>query len=159
MAEGTVPGDLKNDLWLRDLDWGGAGHKHLDDHHHDQDHNHNHDDFHGDHDSSIKSYSIIRDKPISWTAFQSWLKMISAMRGDDLLRVKGIVNVLEHPDQPIVIHGVQHIFHPPRTLDQWPGTDRRTRIVFITRNIDKEDIDVTLEVFENKRNKEASRSI
>jgi G3E family GTPase len=54
------------------------------------------------------------------------------------------------PRRPIVIHGVQHIFHPPLKLDAWPGEDRRTRIVFITRNIDKETIEETLGVFERR---------
>ncbi|MDO8310514.1 MAG: GTP-binding protein [Sideroxyarcus sp.] len=103
------------------------------------------------HDDRIRAYSVIRDQPISWAGFSAWLEMISKMRGDDLLRVKGIVNVLEHPDRPVVIHGVQHVFHPPVFLDQWPGNDHRTRLVFITRDIDREDIDTTLQVFENRR--------
>ena len=37
----------------------------------------------------------------------------------------------ENPAQPAVIHGVQHVFHPPEWLDAWPGEDRRTRMVFI----------------------------
>jgi G3E family GTPase len=106
-------------------------------------HDHEH---HEHHDPHIESYSIVRDEPISLAKFESWLKMISAMRGTDLLRVKGIVNVRDHPDQPVVIHGVQHIFHPPQVLDKWPGPDRRTRLVFITRNIERDDIDATLQV-------------
>lgn len=76
--------------------------------------------------------------------------MVSAMRGNDLLRVKGIVNVTEHPLRPIVIHGVQHIFHPPIQLDSWPSDDRRTRIVFITRDIDQDAIEEILRVFERR---------
>ena len=94
---------------------------------------------------------MIRDQPISWAGFSAWLEMIGQLRGDDLLRVKGIVNVIEHPDRPVVIHGVQHVFHPPVFLDQWPSEDHRTRLVFITRDIDREDIDATLQVFENRR--------
>jgi G3E family GTPase len=110
---------------------------------------------HGAHDNSrhdmrISSYCITRDRPISWSGFSAWLEMVGAMRGNDLLRVKGIVNVAEHPDQPLVIHGVQHIFHPPVKLAGWPSSDRRTRIVFITRNIDKAAIDDTLSVFEHR---------
>jgi G3E family GTPase len=51
----------------------------------------------------------------------------------------------------MVIHGVQDIFHPPEILDHWPSDDHRTRIVFITRDIDKEAIDDTLCVFERRR--------
>jgi G3E family GTPase len=77
--------------------------------------------------------------------------MIAAMRGDDLLRVKGIVQLADDPEHPMVIHGVQHLFHPPQTLPRWPSEDRRTRIVFITRDIDAEDIEATLTVFERRR--------
>ncbi|MES2189493.1 MAG: GTP-binding protein [Pseudomonadota bacterium] len=128
------------------------------DHHHHHGHDHAHLDHHHEdavdrnrHDDRISAYSVIREQPISWAGFSAWLDMISKMRGDDLLRVKGIVNVIEHPGRPVVIHGVQHVFHPPVFLDQWPGSDHRTRLVFITRDIDREDIDATLQVFENRR--------
>ncbi len=122
------------------------------DHHHGHDHHHHEEAVDRNrHDDRISAYSVIREQPISWAGFSAWLDMISKMRGDDLLRVKGIVNVIEHPDRPVVIHGVQHVFHPPVFLDQWPGNDHRTRLVFITRDIDREDIDATLQVFENRR--------
>ncbi len=131
--------------------------------HEHQGHHHAHHSDHADvdrnrHDDRISSYSVIREQPISWAGFSEWLEMISQMRGDDLLRVKGIVNVIEHPDRPVVIHGVQHVFHPPIFLDQWPGEDRRTRLVFITRDIDREDLDATLQVFENRRPRPARPS-
>ncbi|MFC6282863.1 MULTISPECIES: CobW family GTP-binding protein [Polaromonas] len=103
------------------------------------------------HDDHISAYSIIREQPVSWAGFSAWLDMISKLRGDDLLRVKGIVNVIQHPDRPVVIHGVQHVFHQPVFLERWPNDDHRTRLVFITRDIDREDIDATLQVFENRR--------
>lgn len=117
--------------------------------HHDHDH-HDHQDHHDHvHDSGIHSFSVVRDEPVRWDKFVRWLDLLAAMRGDDLLRVKGIVNVAEHPGQPVVIHGVQHVFHPPQKLDRWPGTDRRTRLVFITRHIEREDIELTLQIFEH----------
>jgi G3E family GTPase len=116
--------------------------------HHDHDHHHPH--HHHDHAGGIRSHAVVLDDPVSWRGFQAWLDMMTAMRGPDLLRVKGIVHVREHPEAPIVIHGVQHIFHPPRKLDAWPGTDRRTRLVFITRGIDQDDIEATLAVFAHK---------
>jgi G3E family GTPase len=58
------------------------------------------------------------------------------MHGPRLLRLKGIVRIAETPDTPVVIHGVQHVFHPPVTLAEWPDADRRTRLVFIMLDTD-----------------------
>ncbi|MCW5603424.1 MAG: GTP-binding protein [Burkholderiales bacterium] len=62
------------------------------------------------------------------------------LRGSDLLRVKGLVNVEDHKG-PLVVQGVQHLFHPPVELETWPGADRTTRIVFITRGISRETVE------------------
>jgi G3E family GTPase len=134
--------------WLRIEAYEPDPHAHGHDHH---GHHHHGEVDRNRHDDRISAYSVIREQPISWAGFSAWLEMISKMRGDDLLRVKGIVNVIEHPGRPVVIHGVQHVFHPPVFLDRWPSEDRRTRLVFITRDIDRDDIDATLQVFENRR--------
>lgn len=138
-----------------ELLFGGApadqhtGHEH--DHGQDDGHQHPHDAPHAHHhDDGIRSYAVVLDEAISRQAFESWLALITAMRGPDLLRIKGLVQVREHPDQPLVIHGVQHVFHPPRILDAWPGEDHRTRLVFITRGIEQEEIDGTLTIFTQK---------
>ena len=103
------------------------------------------------HRDGIHSFVIVRDQPLARDAFSAWLDMVIAMRGDDLLRVKGLVHLAEEPDRPLVIHGVQHLFHPPELLAGWPGPDRRTRIVFITRGVDAQALDDTLHVFERRR--------
>ncbi len=116
-------------------------------------HRHDHDpNRHGD---RIKAFCVTREQPISWAGFSAWLDLVSGMRGNDLLRVKGIINVMEHPTRPVVIHGVQHIFHPPIQLEEWPSEDHRTRIVFITRDIEQDTIEQTLRVFERRRTKKA----
>jgi G3E family GTPase len=69
------------------------------------------------------------------------------LKGEDLLRFKGLINIAERPDTPIVVHGVQHVFHPPRDLTAWPDADRRTRLVFITRGIPRTLIENTLSKF------------
>ena len=71
------------------------------------------------------------------------------MRRDDLLRPKVIVALSDRPDQPVVLHGVQHLFHPPVLLPEWPSDDRRTRMVFITRDLPREVIEQTLTAFED----------
>ena len=80
---------------------------------------------------SIKTISITFQEPFTWAAFSSALELLTTLRGPDLLRVKGILNL---EGRPVVIQGVQHIFHKPVELDKWPSENQSTRIVFITRN-------------------------
>ncbi len=89
------------------------------------------------HDAGIRTQVLRFDQPFTWAAFSAALELLSTLRGPDLLRVKGIVNV---EGQPVVVQGVQHIFHPPVTLDCWPSADTGTRLVFITRRIEAEVI-------------------
>ena len=73
------------------------------------------------HDDCIRAHCIIVEEPVSWTSFCYWLELLAAMRGEQMLRVKGIVAVSDHLEQPLVIHGVQHVFHPPVKLEKWPS--------------------------------------
>ena len=68
--------------------------------------------------------------------------MLMQFRGADLLRVKGIINV-SGMDRPMVIHGVQHVFHPPEVLERWPSGDRRTKLVVIARDLDHGELKAT----------------
>ncbi|GGF27867.1 ATP-binding protein [Youhaiella tibetensis] len=102
---------------------------------------------HSHHSSDIVSYAFVVEEPVRWADFRQWLEYFAALKGADLLRVKGLVNIAEEPERPLVIHGVQHIFHPPRRLDAWPSDDRRTRLVFIVKNIEREMIARTLSKF------------
>lgn len=95
----------------------------------------------------ISSYSFVIERPIAWAAFAQWLDYVAALKGEDLLRVKGLVHVAEDPERPLVLHGVQHVFHPPVRLDAWPSTERRTRLVFIVRGIPRAVIERTLTKF------------
>ena len=90
---------------------------------------------HGDIVASHLTFS----KPVDAALFEACLQMLMNFRGPDLLRVKGIVNVAGM-DLPMVIHGVQHVFHPPEVLDKWPDEDRSTRVVIIARNFEQEQI-------------------
>ena len=118
---------------------------------HSEDHDGHDDHHHRDvnrHDARIRAFCITRDRPMSWNALSGWLDALASMRGDDLLRVKAIVALADRPDQPVVLHGVQHLFHPPVLLPAWPDDDRRTRIVFITRDLPREMIEQSLAAFE-----------
>lgn len=133
--------------WLREeADATGHGHggDHRDHDHCDHDHHdHDHHDHEHRHDDAIRSFTIMVDQPLNWHRFASWMDMLATLRGPDLLRIKGILDI-EDSDRPIVIHGVQHIFHPPVELDSWPTDDHRSKIVFITRDISR---DVVLTMF------------
>jgi G3E family GTPase len=118
------------------------GHTH--DHHHGHD-DHAHDHAHDTpditrHNAHIRSYSFVLEKPMALMRVQFFLQILGMLRGPDLLRVKGIMHVADRPDQPAVIHGVQHIFHPLTWLATWPSENRTSRLVFIVRDIDRDHI-------------------
>ncbi|NNG70754.1 GTP-binding protein [Rhizobium laguerreae] len=115
---------------------GHHGHHHHD-HHHLGDQGHAHQDPHdvNRHDASIRSFSIIEEKPIDPMALEMFIDLLRSAHGEKLLRMKAIVSVSDRPDRPLVLHGVQSIFHPPVRLPAWPGEDRRTRMVLITRDL------------------------
>jgi G3E family GTPase len=94
----------------------------------------------GAHDASIRSFCLWFEKPFTWDGFAAAVQVLTSLRGSDLLRVKGLVNV-EGERGPVVVQGAQHVFHPPVTLDAWASDDRRSRIVFITRNLSRESVE------------------
>jgi G3E family GTPase len=92
------------------------------------------------HAPGIGSFSLVAEQPLDWLAFHRWLGDLRATHGDRLLRIKGVLNIANE-DGPVVIHGVQHIFHPPIALRQWPDGDRRSRLVMIVRDLDRGPIE------------------
>jgi len=100
---------------------------------------HEHDEDGQRHDANVKTFVLRFDQPMAWAAFAQCMELLTALRGPDLLRVKGLVNVEGKPG-PMVIQGVQHLFHPPLELARWPGEDHGTRLVFITRGIARESV-------------------
>ncbi len=98
------------------------------------------------HDASIHAFCLTFDSPLDWTAFGVWLTMLLHTHGENVLRVKGILNVADSPT-PVAVHGVQHIVHPPVHLARWPDADRRSRIVFIVRGLAQADIEASLGAF------------
>ncbi|MDB5892126.1 MAG: hypothetical protein JWP47_2957 [Polaromonas sp.] len=85
------------------------------------------------HDPAVNTLSLRFEQAFTWATFSATMELVIALRGKDLLRVKGIVNV---EGNPVVVQGVGHVFHPPLTLERWPSEDMQTRLVFITRNIE-----------------------
>ena len=92
-----------------------------------------------EHTDKVKSFTITEDAPIAWEPFARAMETLIALRGADLLRVKGILNVAGCRG-PVVVQYVQHLAHPPVELESWPDQNRDSRVVFITRNIAERDV-------------------
>ena len=117
------------------------------------DHGHDHHDAHGHgaqdphdvnrHDARIRALCLTLDEPIDWDGFALWAQSLAAYRGEDLLRLKALINVKGN-DKPVAVHGVQHLFHPPAELPAWPSDDHRSRIVLITRDMSREMLEDSL---------------
>lgn len=135
--------------WLGEEATAAHGHHH---HHHGDHHEHvcgpdcSHGEGHLPHDhqhvsrhgADIRSFSILHDRPISPMALDMFVDLLRSAHGEKLLRMKAVVCLSDNPDRPVVLHGVQSIFHPPVRLDRWPDpSDRRTRMVMITKGLEE----------------------
>jgi G3E family GTPase len=121
--------------WLSANKYAGASaHGH---HHHDHDCHDDHcehPDHHHGHLHGIQSFCLTFEGPLDGAELSNALQLLAQLYGGKLLRVKGIVNVKDQAN-PFVIHGVQHIFYPPDSLQQWPSESRASRLVFITKDL------------------------
>ncbi|MDX1203072.1 GTP-binding protein [Sinorhizobium medicae] len=124
----------------------GAGHDHGGGHHH---HDHHHDV--NRHGSDIRSFSIVHDRPIEPMALEMFIDLLRSAHGEKLLRMKAIVSVADNPERPVVLHGVQAVFHAPERLAAWPDpADRRTRMVLITKGLEEAFVRDLFDAFTGK---------
>jgi G3E family GTPase len=137
-GEATPPNLFDSGLWdpaTKTADvrrWLGeaSDHDHHDHHHHHH-HGHEHDHAHHHHDDRVRSFSLVYDKPIPYAAVDTFLELLRSVHGEQLLRMKGVIEIAEQPDRPLVVHGVQKLLHPPARLPAWPEGQRGTRLVII----------------------------
>jgi G3E family GTPase len=108
-------------------------------------HHHQHDV--NRHDERIRAFAFTADAAIPSAMLEMFLDLLRSVHGPGLLRLKGIVKLAETPASPVVIHGVQHVFHPAVRLPHWPDGDERTRIVLITRDLDPEAVKQLFDAF------------
>ena len=94
---------------------------------------------------AVEAHSFVLDEELDWSAFGVWLTMLLGARGQDILRVKGLLDI--GGAGPVVLNGVQHVVHPPLHLDAWPDDDRRSRLVFIVRGIERGALERSLAAF------------
>lgn len=134
------------------LDWLGFepsqqnGHRHNHDHGHNHDHHHHHDpNRHGD---DIEAHCIVFDRPLQARGFWFALDMLQAYHGERMLRLKGLVALDDAPEQPVLLHGVQHVLSPPTRLEAWPSSDHRSRLVVIAKGAPAEDLRGVFAMFE-----------
>ena len=107
-----------------------------------ENHAHNHDS--NRHDHEISTFCISKNTPLPWPQVKQWLQAIISLRGQDVLRVKGIIE-LEGLAKPVAIHGVQHTFHDPVILKDWQNSKPRSNIIFIGRNLIKAEFEAALD--------------
>lgn len=97
------------------------------------------------HDARVRAFCLYHERTIRRAGLVMWLDMLAGLRGANLLRVKGILNV---EGEPVVVQAVQTVVHEPVVLDAWPTDDRRSRLVFITRDMGRDDLERTFEAFD-----------
>lgn len=119
-----------------------ASHAHQ---HHDHGHDHHHDV--SRHDEHIRSFAFTDDNPISPQALELFLELLTSYHGPKLLRMKGIIKLSDDPGRPVVLHGVQHVMHPPVRLEGWPDGKPQSRLVFIVKDIEKKAIEELFRAF------------
>ncbi len=124
-------------------------------------HSHDHHDHAHDpnrHDARIHSFCLTFDEPLPWDGLATWLEVLAMTKGENLLRMKAILN-LQGEAQPVAIHAVQHLFHPPVKLAAWPeGDSRQSRLVFILRDLDRATVENGLRAFVQAAAEEAKIS-
>jgi G3E family GTPase len=91
---------------------------------------------------NVQTFALWHDAPVTRAGLVLWLDKLAGLRGAQLLRVKGVLNV---EGEPVAVHAVQRIVHEPVFLPRWPDKERRSRLVFITRGLPREVIEPTLE--------------
>ena len=114
-----------------------GAHHHGDHHHHDG----------SRHDEHIRSFAFTDHEPISPQALELFFELLTSYHGPKLLRMKGIIKLSDDPNRPVVVHGVQHVMHPPVRLDHWPDGRAETRLVFIVKDIAKAEIEGLFRAF------------
>ncbi|MHC5306016.1 CobW family GTP-binding protein [Bartonella sp. LJL80] len=124
--------DVKN--WL-------AAHMH--------DHHHHHHDVNR-HSRTIRAFALTHDEAIPYAALDAFIDLLRGLHGPQMLRMKGIVALAEDPGRPVIIHGVQTLFHPPVRLDAWPDDNRQTRLVMITDGLEEATVQKLFDAFLSK---------
>ncbi|NMG38085.1 GTP-binding protein [Chelativorans sp. ZYF759] len=137
-----APRQARLAAWLGEED----NHDHHDHGHHHDDHGHHH----HHHDDRITSFSLVHDKALTLSTIEMFLDLVRSTHGDSLLRMKGVVELAEDPERPLVIHGVGRFIHPPARLPSWPVGPRGARLVLIGMDLDRDHVERLFSAFVGK---------
>lgn len=131
----TKSAEVQRWLAAEQVERSGRGHHH---HHHDVNR----------HDAHIRSFTFTEERAISPQGLELFLELLKSYHGANMLRMKAIVKVADDVSRPVVLHGVQHVFHPPARLESWPkGAEEATRMVFIVKDIEQQQIEGLFRAF------------
>lgn len=95
------------------------------------------------HDASIATFTVQFDEPVDWAAFVEWIDLLLAARGEDMLRIKGLLAV-QGERRPTVVQAVRHVVFPPERLDAWPERPGRSHLTFIVRHVSRTAVERSL---------------
>ena len=115
--------------------WLGEAGQHVHDHHEGEHDHHDHAHHHHGHDERVRTWSLTHDGPVAWAAIETFLDLLLSVHGEKVLRLKGIIELVEDPSRPLVVHAVQRLLHPPARLPAWPDATRGTRLVLIAMDL------------------------
>lgn len=107
------------------------------------DHPHHHHAAAAGHLHGIRSFALMFDKPLDGRKLEGLMEAVRMVYGAKILRMKGILDI-DGEDLPVVIHGVNQAFYPAEQLPAWPSGERRSKIVFITKDLEEGAIRMAL---------------
>ncbi len=102
-------------------------------------HGHDHDAARPDasrHGDSIVAIVLTASTPVRSQTFDLFWSLLRSTHGSRLLRLKGLLNLEDHQDRPLVVHAAGPVLHPPVALARWPSADQSTRIVLIVDGLE-----------------------
>lgn len=95
------------------------------------------------HAPDVESFVVTLNAPLTWGGFSTTLDALLQVQGEQILRIKGLVNVLGESG-PRIVQCVQHMRYPSVRLNEWPAdpayADQKTRLVFITRGLSEQAV-------------------